>query len=160
MIGTPAGGYKDGAFEIFNTDHTKDSINELNFILGKLVPAAPDTVNGLTLSLTGTAGNGRLCQGFSPTNNTSGALTPTAGTQYTRNTDSTITSNYIDDIGPGDNGTVEGFVNGVTEPKEITGDPTVLGSSYQKTSLDDAAPCVICPLLNPSGEAALINLTS
>ena len=114
VIGTPAGGFKNGAFEIFNTDHTKDSINELNFILGKLVPAAPDTVNGLTLSLTGTAGNGRLCQGFSPTNNTGGALTPSAGTQYTRNTDSTITSNYIDDIGPGDNGTVEGFVNGVS----------------------------------------------
>ena len=114
VIGTPAGGFKDGAFEIFNTDHTKDSINELNFILGKLVPAAPDTVNGLTLSLTGTAGNGRLCQGFTPINNTSGVLTPTAGTQYTRNIDSTITSNYIDDIGPGDNGTVTGFVNGTT----------------------------------------------
>ena len=36
-----------------------------------------------------------------------------AGTQYTRNTDSTITSNYINDVGPGDNGTVTGFVNAV-----------------------------------------------
>ena len=80
VIGTPAGGFKTGAFTINNTDHTKDSINELNFILGKLVPSAPDTVTGLSLSLTGTAGVGRLCQGFTPTNNTSGALTPTAGT--------------------------------------------------------------------------------
>ena len=38
VIGTPAGGFKSGAFTISNTDHTKDSINELNFILGKLVP--------------------------------------------------------------------------------------------------------------------------
>jgi len=44
VIGTPAGGFKSGAFTISNTDHTKDSINELNFILGKLVPAAPTTV--------------------------------------------------------------------------------------------------------------------
>ena len=110
VIGTPAGGFKSGAFTISNTDHTKDSINELNFILGKLVPAAPDTLNGLSVSLTGTAGNGRLCAGFTPTNNTGGSA-PSAGTQYTRNTDSTITSNYINDVGPGDNGTVIGKVN-------------------------------------------------
>jgi len=112
VIGTPAGGFKSGAFTISNTDHTKDSINELNFILGKLVPDSPDTFNGLALSLTGTAGNGRLCQGFTPTNNTGGAA-PSAGTQYTRNTDSTITTNYINDVGPGDAGTVTGFVNAV-----------------------------------------------
>ena len=112
VIGTPAGGFKSGAFTISNTDHTKDSINELNFILGKLVPSAPTTFNGLSLSLTGTAGNGRLCAGFTPTNNTGGAA-PSAGTQYTRNTDSTITTNYINDVGPGDNGTVTGFVNAV-----------------------------------------------
>jgi len=112
VIGTPAGGFKSGAFTISNSDHTKDSINELNFILGKLVPKAPDTFNGLALSLTGTAGVGRLCQGFTPSNNTGGAA-PSAGTQYTRNTDSTITSNYITDVGPGDAGTVTGFVNAV-----------------------------------------------
>ena len=114
VIGDPAGGFKTGAFVINNSDHTKDSINELNFILGKLVPSSPDTVAGLDLTLTGTAGVGRLCQGFSPTNNTSGALTPAAGTLYTRNTDSTITSNYINDVGPGDDGTVIGTVNGTS----------------------------------------------
>ena len=112
VIGTPAGGFKSGAFTIANADHTKDSINELNFILGKLVPTAPDTINGASVSLTGTAGNGRLCQGFTPTNNTGGSA-PSAGTQYTRNTDSTITTNYLNDYGPGDNGTVTGFVNAV-----------------------------------------------
>ena len=110
VIGTPAGGFKSGAFTINNTDHTKDSINELNFILGKLVPNAPDTFNGLSLSLTGTEGTAYLCQGFTPTNNTGGSA-PTAGSAYTRNTDSTITTNYINDVGPGDSGTVTGFVN-------------------------------------------------
>ena len=72
VIGTPAGGFKSGAFTISNTDHTKDSINELNFILGKLVPSAPTTFNGLSLSIQTNAGNRRLCQGFTPTNNTGG----------------------------------------------------------------------------------------
>ena len=90
-IGTPTGGFKTGAFTINNTDKTKDSINELNNILGKLVPSPPDTINGVSISLTGTAGNGRLCAGFTPTNNTGGSA-PVAGTQYTRNTDSTVST--------------------------------------------------------------------
>ena len=111
-IGTPTGGFKSGAFTINSTDKTKDSINDLNNILGKLVPDPPDTINGVSISLTGTAGNGRLCAGFTPTNNTGGSA-PSAGTQYTRNTDSTVSTNYITEYGPGDSGTVTGFVNAV-----------------------------------------------
>ena len=112
VIGTPAGGFKSGAFTISNTDHTKDSINELNFILGKLVPPAPTTFNGLSLTIQTNAGNRRLCAGFTPTNNTGGSA-PVAGTQYARNTDSTVSTATINDVGPGDNGTVTGFVNAV-----------------------------------------------
>ena len=112
VIGTPAGGFKTGAFTISNSDHTKDSINELNFILGKLVPSAPTTFNGLSLSIQTNAGNRRLCAGFTPTNNTGGSA-PVAGTQYARNTDSTVSTGTINDVGPGDNGTVTGFVNAV-----------------------------------------------
>ena len=110
VIGTPAGGFKSGAFTISDTDHTKDSINELNFILGKLVPAAPTTFNGLSLSIQTNAGSRRLCAGFTPTNNTGGSA-PVAGTTYARNTDSTVSTGTINDVGPGDNGTVIGFVN-------------------------------------------------
>ena len=112
VIGTPTGGFKTGAFTINTTDKTKDSINDLNNILGKLVPSPPDTINGVSISLTGTAGNGRLCAGFTPTNNTGGSA-PSAGTQYTRNTDSTVSTTYITEYGPGDSGTVTGFVNAV-----------------------------------------------
>ena len=52
-----------------------------------------------------------MCQGFTPTNNTGGAA-PNAGSGYLRNVDSTITSNIIHDVGPGDNGTVVGNING------------------------------------------------
>ena len=114
VIGTPTGGsFRAGAYTPTVNDFTKDSIDELNYILGKLVPTQPDNIDGVALTLTGTAGVGRLCDGFTPTNNTGGSLTPVAGTQYTRNTDSTITSNYLTEYGPGDSGTVEGFVNAV-----------------------------------------------
>ena len=113
VIGVPTrGSFRTGAISISQADFTKDSIEELNFVLNKLVPTPPDTFDGLSFTLTGTAGNARLCQGFTPTNNTGGSA-PVAGTQYTRNTDSTITSNYITDVGPGDSGTVTGFVNAV-----------------------------------------------
>ena len=88
--------------------------------MGKLVPTAPDTFNGLSLSLTGTEGTAYLCQGFTPTNNTGGAA-PSAGSAYTRNSDNTITSSYINDVGPGDNGTVTGTVNS-TDVGSITFD--------------------------------------
>ena len=140
VIGTPAGGFKSGAFTINNTDHTKDSINELNFILGKLVPDAPDTFNGLALSLTGTAGNARLCANVPTSNNTGGAAA-VAGTQYTRNTDGTISSNYITDVGPGDAGTVTGFVNavGVGTTTLSVGDNTGTYGAIQIANNTDAS---------------------
>ena len=112
VIGTPSAGFKSGAFSINTTDKTKDSINELNFILGKLVPDPPDTINGASFTLSG-LGNGRLCAGFTPVNNTGGSHAVAAGRQYSRNTDSTITSNTLTEFGPGDSETVTGFVNAV-----------------------------------------------
>ena len=119
VIGTPNGGFKSGAFVIGANNVTKDSINELNFILGKLVPDAPATLAGLAVTLTslnGGGGNGetvgRLCQGFTPTDNTSTGIA-TAGQLYFRNTDSTITTLKIQQVGPGDSGTVRGFLNNV-----------------------------------------------
>ena len=113
VIGTPSGGFLPGAVGIETADYTKDSVNEINFILGKLVPKAPTSIQDAPFSLTGLTGVGRLCDGFSPTNNTGGDLTPVAGTEYSRNDDNTVTSNYITEYGPGDAGTVTGFVNAV-----------------------------------------------
>ena len=113
IIGTPTGGsFRGGAYTPVVTDKTKDSIDELNYILGKLVPTQPDNIGGVSLTLTGTAGNGRLCSGFTPTNNTNDAA-PVAGTQYTRNIDSTISTLPNTDYGPGDSGTLTGYVNTV-----------------------------------------------
>jgi hypothetical protein len=113
VIGTPTGGFLPGAVGIDTSDYTKDSVNEINFILGKLVPKPPTTINNATFTLTGLTGTGILCSGFTPINNTSGELTPTPGTTYSRNTPNTVTSNYITEYGPGDAGTVTGFINSV-----------------------------------------------
>ena len=112
-LGTPtAGSFRGGAVGLTTISAVDNSIEELNFILGKLVPTAPTDITGVALALAGTAGVARLCAGFTPTNN-SGAANPTAGTQYTRNTDSTVSTDYITEYGPGDSGTVEGWVNAV-----------------------------------------------
>jgi len=113
VIGTPTGGFLPGAVGIDTSDYTKDSVNEINFILGKLVPKPPTTIANAPFTLTGLTGTGILCTGFTPINNTSGDLTPTAGTTYSRNTPNTVTSNYITEYGPGDTGTVTGFINSV-----------------------------------------------
>ena len=140
VIGTPAGGFKSGAFTINNSDHTKDSINELNFILGKLVPKAPDTFDGLALTLQTDGGNRRLCAGFTPTNNTGGSA-PVAGSIYARNTDSTISTPFINDVGPGDAGTVTGFVNavGVGTTTLDTGNNDAISGAVQISDNKDAA---------------------
>lgn len=113
VIGTPTGGFLPGAVGIETADYTKDSVNEINFILGKLVPKPPDTISNVEFTLTGLTSPARLCSGVSVTNNTGDAATPSAGTLLSRNTDNTITSNDITEYGPGDAGTVTGFVNAV-----------------------------------------------
>ena len=112
VIGTPSSGFLPGAVGIDTGDYTKDSVNEINFILGKLVPKPPATIFNEPFSLSG-LGVARLCSGFTPTNGTNGDLTPLAGTVYSRNFDDTVTSNYITEYGPGDVGTVTGFINAV-----------------------------------------------
>jgi hypothetical protein len=113
VIGTPSGGFLPGAVGIDTSDYTKDSVNEINFILGKLVPKPPTTIFEAEFTLTGLTGVGRLCSGFSPTNNTAGELTAVAGTEYDRNITDLVTSNYITEYGPGDAGTVIGYINAV-----------------------------------------------
>ena len=117
-IGTPTSGFKTGAVGIVTTDFTKDSINDINSILGKLVPKPPTTIAGVTLTLTGFTGTGLLCSGFAPTNNAgTGVVTPTAGTSYSRNsTSNTVissTDSSLQQYGPGDSGTVTAFINSV-----------------------------------------------
>mgnify|MGYP003323189497 CR=1 FL=1 len=122
VIGTPTiGNFRAGAYTPVNTEFTKDSIDELNYILGKLVPTPPTDVDGITINLdystlpsvpNATTTVRGLCAGFTPVNNT-GDAAPTAGNEYYMNHDNTITTDYETDYGPGDTGTFKAFVNNV-----------------------------------------------
>ena len=114
IIGTPtSGSFRAGAYEPDKLDKTKDSIDELNYILGKLVPGQPDDIDGVALDLTNDT-EYYLCAGFTPTNNTGGAApNQTGSTSYVRNTTSQVTSDWLTEYGPGDSGTVNGYVNAV-----------------------------------------------
>ena len=114
IIGTPTGGsFRAGAYEPDKLDKTKDSIDELNYILGKLVPGQPDDIDGVALDLTNDT-EYYLCAGFTPTNNTGGAApNQTGSTSYVRNTTSQVTTDWLTEYGPGDSGTVTGYVNAV-----------------------------------------------
>ena len=122
VIGTPTiGNFRAGAYTPVNTEFTKDSIDELNYILGKLVPPTPNNVVGVSVSLdtstlpavsnAATTVRG-LCAGFTPVNNT-GDAAPTAGSEYYMNHDNTITTVYKTEYGPGDTGVFKAYVNNV-----------------------------------------------
>ena len=122
IIGTPTGGsFRGGAYTPNKLDKTKDSIDELNYILGKLVPTQPDNIDGIDINIDystlptvpgATTTVRGLCAGFTPINNTGGAA-PSAGSEYYRNNDNTITTDVETDYGPGDSGTLTGYVNAV-----------------------------------------------
>ena len=100
VIGTPNGGFKTGAISISASDVTKDSINDINNILGKLVPDPPTTINNAAVDLTNDTEH-FLCAGFTPTNNTGGAAPDQTGTtSYVRNTTSQVTTDPLTEFGP------------------------------------------------------------
>jgi hypothetical protein len=113
-FGEPDGGFKPGAIEIKLEDYTKNSINDINFILGKLVPKPPATIENAAFTILNLS-NGILCSGFTPTNNTLGVYSSSPGTSYPRNTDNTVTSDWLTEYGPGDQGIVSAMINFTTE---------------------------------------------
>jgi len=113
-FGEPDGGFKPGAIEIKLEDYTKNSINDINFILGKLVPKPPATIENAAFTILNLS-SGILCSGFTPTNNTLGVYSSSPGTSYPRNTDNTVTSTWLTEYGPGDQGIVSAMINFTTE---------------------------------------------
>ena len=117
VFGTPSGtGFKSGPVTITSTSSTRDSVNDINFILGKLLPKAPKTIVGAALTLTSLqpAGNQTrlLCGGFVPTNNDPTTITGIAsGNAYLRNNTRSVNTLTLQRYGPGDSGTVTALLN-------------------------------------------------
>ena len=81
-----------------------DTINELATTLSKLIPAPPQTFNGFPLTVNVSDGTARLCTGF--TDRTGGTSGYSAGDSIKRNTTGYISTDKIEDVGPGDSGDI------------------------------------------------------
>ena len=157
IVGTPTlGSFRSGAMASPTVaDKSKDQVEEINYILGKLVPTAPPTISGVAVTIdddtiyhpSGSSVAKRpLCDGFSPVNNTSGG-NPSAGTAYWLNLDNTVTTDYITQKGPADSGTLTGYVN-----------TTSIGSTALKVSFGLYDAGSDNGIFNPSGISSTLGL--
>lgn len=109
-----AGQLASNAVTLTSSTSITNSIAQLNFVLGKLVPTAPNNFPGgqsLTISTLSTY---RMCN-FVQTDNTTGANKSVAGGTSVSNVRRlrTYTTSTIANVGPGDLGTVTAYRNGV-----------------------------------------------
>ena len=88
------------------------SISLLQSTLNKLVPPAPTTLAGLPVNVLTNEGTERLCVGF--TDRTGGTSGLVAGSTVKRNTDGSISTDKIQDVGPGDSGQVSAKISSAT----------------------------------------------
>ena len=88
------------------------TLNTLQSTLNKLVPPAPTTLAGLPVNVLTNAGTRKLCVGF--TDRTGGTSGYVAGDSIKRNTDGTISTDKIQDVGPGDSGVVSAKISSAT----------------------------------------------
>lgn len=114
-------GGKIPAVTLNDTRKVADSINELNKIVGLLLPDPPPNLNG-TFTVTG-AGSALLASGATEASGVEVAM-PAAGSSVSRITGSLSTST-IQDVGPGTTGSVKLFLDGSDygEIHTFTGSP-------------------------------------
>lgn len=116
-LGSNSSGYLvSNAVTLTTTTTVTDGLAQLNLVLGKLVPPAPPTfpgANTLTVSSMSTYVMA-LAQG-SQIDLTGNSRTVAAGTTVANvRRASTYTTSNISTVGPGDNGTVTAYLNGVS----------------------------------------------
>ena len=115
-LGTPsAGNLVSNAVTLTANTTVTNGIAELNYVLGKLVPASPPNFPASqTLSMTTATTTARMCSGFTQPDNTatgSKAVSPNTVVSATRT--ASYTTNTITTAGPGDLGTLTAYRNGV-----------------------------------------------
>ena len=89
-----------------------DQVTALQNTLNKLVPPAPTTLDGLPVNVLTNQGTARLCVGF--TDRTGGTSGYVSGYSIKRNTDGSISTDKIQDVGPGDSGQVSAKISSAT----------------------------------------------
>lgn len=109
------GAFVSNAVTLTSTSNITDSIAQLNFVLGKLVPQSPPTFPGtsFTLSVNSLTSPGRMTN-FTQTDNTGASRTVAGGTTLANVLRvNTYTTNTITNVGPGNSGVVTVYFNGL-----------------------------------------------
>lgn len=109
-----AGAFVSNAVTLTANTTVTNGIAELNYVLGKLVPASPPNFPaGQTLSMTTATTTARMCSGFTqPDNTATGGKTVSPNTVVAATRVATYTTNTITTAGPGDSGTLTAYRNG------------------------------------------------
>lgn len=102
------------AVTLTNTTSVTDGIAQLNYVLGKLVPAAPPTFpNNQTLTIS-TLSTYRMCNFVQTDNTATGGKSVAGGTTVSNvRRVTTYTTSTIANVGPGESGVVTSYRNGV-----------------------------------------------
>jgi hypothetical protein len=100
-----------------------DALDDLNELLGKLIPPQPPAFPGaaaLSINSLGPVGTVRMTN-FTQTNNmTTGTIQVSSGTAFTNYLrTSAFTTSIVANVGPGDSGTVSAVVNGTTSGSRV-----------------------------------------
>lgn len=119
------GSWLPGAVALTDTVKVSEAVDQLNEILGKLVPAAPPAFpNSQNFAISSTGSSPVLASGV--TDYTSSGIS--AGTSVTRITGNVSSNNTISQVGPGDSGTMSLYLDGT-----VVGSRTFTGSGDNGT---------------------------
>ena len=113
QIGDPAGNLISNAVALTNSTSVSNALQQLNLVLGKLVPPSPTNFPiGVTLSVNSLS-TYRMAN-FTQTDNTPGANKSVAGgtTVTTVRRAASYATNTVANRGPGDQGTIAVYLNG------------------------------------------------
>lgn len=133
-----------GAVQLAVTDTVTNAVDSLNEILGKLIPTAPKNFPaGETFTITGTS-SALLASGNVPNNTGSGTLPASAGQTVSRTVSTSVSTSVIgagDNVGPGNEGTLELLANGVVvDSQAFATGPQNKTSGALRVSNDQAFP--------------------
>ncbi|USN15521.1 hypothetical protein KIKIMORA_04030 [Brevundimonas phage vB_BpoS-Kikimora] len=104
------GSWADGAVPLTNETPVSEAMDQINEVLGKLVPTPPPAFPNGALSVSNAAGSSpRLATGV--TDNASSTLQ--AGDTVVRISAAGVSTNVLQDVGPGDAGKIAALLNGV-----------------------------------------------
>jgi len=103
----------DGALTAAD-DTSQKAFDTLDDIVGLLVPEQPTAFPSSALSVSSTGSSPLVCSGAIPDNTSGGSLAPPAAS-VTRVVSSTVSSNTIQDSGPGNSGTITSVVNNASD---------------------------------------------